>query len=108
MAWEANDEGHQGEWQALMEILLQPTVKLTSVTDLEFDTSNMSYYGTGKVSRVYQGCWVQVAFPSMLAGETVKLSENARGGFWASANSYEQSPTQQGERGGRATRRRWL
>ncbi len=35
----------------------------------------------------------------MLAGETVKLSENARGGFWAPASSYEQSPTQQGERG---------
>ncbi|BCB59896.1 membrane protein [Halomonas sp. A020] len=99
LAWEASDEGHKSEWQALMEILLQPTVKLTSVTDLEFDSSNMSYYGTGKMSRTYQGCWVQIAFPAVLAGETVKLSENARGGFWAPASSYEQSPTQQGERG---------
>ncbi|TNH18486.1 T6SS effector BTH_I2691 family protein [Halomonas sp. BL6] len=99
LAWEASDEGHKSEWQALMEILLQPTVKLTSVTDLEFDTSNMSYYGTGKMSSTYQGCWVQIAFPAVLAGETVKLSENARGGFWAPASSYEQSPTQQGERG---------
>ncbi|XQU08245.1 T6SS effector BTH_I2691 family protein [Halomonas sp. LY9] len=99
LAWEASDEGHKSEWQALMEILLQPTVKLTSVTDVEFDSSNMSYYGTGKMSRTYQGCWVQIAFPAVLAGETVKLSENARGGFWAPASSYEQSPTQQGERG---------
>ncbi|WP_235040349.1 T6SS effector BTH_I2691 family protein [Vreelandella profundi] len=99
IAWEASDEGHQREWQALMEILLQPSVKLTSVTELEFDSSSMSYYGTGKMSRVYQGCWVQVAFPALLAGETIKLSDNARGGFWAPANSYEQSPTQQGERG---------
>ncbi|TNH18484.1 hypothetical protein [Halomonas sp. BL6] len=42
---------------------------------------------------------MKVAFPTLLAGETVKLSENARGGFWAPANSYEKSPTQQGERG---------
>ena len=99
LAWEDSDEGNKTEWQALMEILLQPSVKLTSVTDVAFDSSNMSYYGVGDMTRTYQGCWVQIAFPALLAGETVKLSDNIRGGFWASAGSYEQSPSRQGERG---------
>lgn len=97
--WEGNDEGNKNEWRALMEILLQPSVKLTGVTDVTFDSSNMSYYGVGDIAKTYQGCWVQIAFPALLAGEVVKISENARGGFWAPAGSYEQSPYQQGERG---------
>ncbi|MCC5904242.1 MAG: hypothetical protein JJT87_20215 [Halomonas sp.] len=99
LEWEDNDEGNKNEWRALMEILLQPSVKLTGVTDVTFDSSNMSYYGVGDIARTYQGCWVQIAFPALLAGEVVKISENARGGFWAPAGSYEQSPSQQGERG---------
>lgn len=99
LAWEDSDEGNKIEWQALMEILFQPSVRLTSVTDVAFDSSNMSYYGVGDMARTYQGCWVQIAFPALLAGESVKLSDNARGGFWASAGSYEQSPSQQGGHG---------
>ncbi|WP_447894155.1 T6SS effector BTH_I2691 family protein [Vreelandella sp. GE22] len=98
-AWEDSDEGNKNEWRALMEILLQPSVRLTSVNDVTFDSSNMSYYGIGDIASSYQGCWLQIAFPALLAGETIKLSENARGGFWAPASSYEQSPSQQGKRG---------
>lgn len=99
LAWENSDAGNKSEWQALMEILLQPSVKLTSVTDMAFDSSNSSYYGVGDIAATYQGCWVQIAFPAFLASETVKISDNARGGFWAPADSFEKSPSQQSERG---------
>jgi|GEM_PF-1573590 len=99
LEWEASDEGNKNEWRALMEILLQPSVKLTSVNDVTFDSSNMSYYGIGDIAATYQGCWLQIAFPALLADETVKLSENANGGFWAPVGSFAQSPFQQAERG---------
>ena len=65
----------------------------------QFSVNLMRALRREKISRAYQGCWVQIAFPAVQAGETVKLSENARGGFWTPASSYEQSPTRQSERG---------
>lgn len=42
---------------------------------------------------------MQIAFPASLAGDTVRISEIAGGGFWAPGDSFEQSPSQQAERG---------
>ncbi|WP_249978710.1 T6SS effector BTH_I2691 family protein [Vreelandella olivaria] len=97
--WDASDEGRKNEWRALMELLLQPSVKLTPIREVTIDSSTMSYYGVGRMTPSHQGFWLQIAFPALLAGETIKLSSNARSGFWAAADSFEQSPSQQGERG---------
>ncbi|WP_111415552.1 T6SS effector BTH_I2691 family protein [Billgrantia lactosivorans] len=94
--WPDTDEGRKDEWRNLMEVLLQPSVKLTNVADVEFDSSSSSYWGTGSITTTHQGFWVQLALPAALAGETVKVSELAGGGFWAPANSFEASLFQHG------------
>lgn len=97
--WDATDEGENSEWQALMEILLQPSVRLTSVKgDIDLGASHSTSVGV-KINYAHEGFWVQIAFPASLAGDTVRISEIAGGGFWAPGNSFAQSPSQQAERG---------
>ncbi|MBE0449179.1 MAG: hypothetical protein IBX64_13985, partial [Actinobacteria bacterium] len=79
-----------------MEVLLQPSVRLTNVVEVEIDSSSSSYWGVGSLTRTHHGFWVQLALPAALAGESVKISELAGGGFWASADSFEQGPFRQG------------
>lgn len=99
LEWEDNDEGNKSEWRALMEILLQPSVRLAAMKGgIDIDASHSTNYGV-KINYAHQGFWLQIAFPAFLASETVKLSENARRGFWAPASSFEESPSQQDEQG---------
>lgn len=96
---EDNDEGNKNEWRALMEILLQPSARLTAMKGgIDLGASHSTYYGV-KINYAHEGFWVQIAFPSLLAGEAVKISEIARDGFWAAGDSFEQSFSRQGERG---------
>ncbi|MBT2771001.1 hypothetical protein J7J47_01985 [Halomonas sp. ISL-60] len=97
--WEQTDEGEKNEWQALMETLLRPSVKLTQVSHTTFDMSSASNYSPGKMSTTYHGYWLQISFPASLAGDTVRISEIAGGGFWAPGDSFAQNPSQQAERG---------
>ncbi|MGP9767988.1 T6SS effector BTH_I2691 family protein [Halomonas sp. AOP13-D3-9] len=97
--WDATDEGENSEWQALMEILLQPSVRLTAVKgDVDLGASHSTSVGV-KINYAHEGFWVQIAFPASLAGDTVRISEIVGGGFWAPGDSFEQSPSQQVERG---------
>ncbi len=99
LQWEDSDEGNKNEWRALMETLLQPSVKLTAVKGgIDIGESHSTYYGV-KINYVHEGFWVQIAFPAFLAGETVKISEIARSGFWADGGSFEQSFSRQDGRG---------
>ena len=66
-----------------METLLRPSVKLTQVSHTTFDMSSASNYSPGRMSTTYHGYWLQIA------GD----------GFWAPGDSFEQSPSQQAERG---------
>ncbi|ELY21502.1 T6SS effector BTH_I2691 family protein [Vreelandella titanicae] len=97
--WEQTDEGEKNEWQALMETLLRPSVKLTQVSHTTFDMSSASNYSPGRMSTTYHGYWLQISFPASLAGDIVRISEIAGDGFWAPGDSFEQSPSQQAERG---------
>ncbi|WP_156085484.1 hypothetical protein [Billgrantia saliphila] len=79
-----------------MEILFEPSVKLTPAISVESETSTISYWGTGDITTTHHGFWLQLALPAALAGETIKVSELAAGGFWAPANSFEASPFRHG------------
>ncbi len=79
--WSDDDDGQAAEWRALLETLYQPTARLEPVTTL-------GYRGRAPV-QVHQGYWLKIALPSMLAGETLRLSRNASRGFWAPASSFE-------------------
>lgn len=95
--WDATDEGEKNEWQALMEILLQPSVRLTAMKgDVDFGASHSTLVGV-KINYAHEGFWVQIAFPASLAGDTVRISEIAGGGFWAPGDSFKQSPSKQGD-----------
>ncbi|MGP9807546.1 T6SS effector BTH_I2691 family protein [Halomonas sp. AOP12-C2-37] len=96
--WEDTDEGYKDEWRTLMEILLQPSVKLTPERAIDMGSSHSTHLGV-KINYAHQGFWVQIAFPAFLSSEAVKISENARGGFWAPGDSFEQGPLQQDGRG---------
>ncbi|WP_136248753.1 T6SS effector BTH_I2691 family protein [Halomonas borealis] len=78
--WLKTDEGQTDEWRALMEALSQPSVRLEPVTKL-------GYEGRAQ-TLIHQGYWLKIALPSMLAGETIRLSTNAGRGFWAPASSF--------------------
>lgn len=80
--WADDDEGRASEWRALLETLYQPAVRLEPVTRL-------GYQGRSPVN-VHQGFWLKIALPSMLAGESIKLSQNASQGFWAPASGIEE------------------
>ncbi|QTP57333.1 hypothetical protein HNO53_00530 [Billgrantia antri] len=80
--WPDDDEGRANEWRALLEALYQPTVRLEPVTRL-------GYQGRSPVN-VHQGFWLKIALPSMLAGESIKLSQSASQGFWAPSSSIEE------------------
>ena len=41
----------------------------------------------------FKGFWLKIALPSLLAGESIKLSQNASQGFWAPASSTEERST---------------
>ncbi|GHC38031.1 T6SS effector BTH_I2691 family protein [Aidingimonas halophila] len=86
--WADDDEGQATEWRALLEALYQPTVRLEPVTSL-------GYQGR-RAAQVHQGFWLKIALPSMLAGETIKLSRNASRGFWAPASSLEERADRSG------------
>lgn len=95
--WDTTDEGEKNEWQALMEILLQPSVRLTAVKgDVDFGASHSTLVGV-KINYAHEGFWVQIAFPASLAGDTVRISEIAGGGFWAPGDSFKQSPSKQSD-----------
>ncbi|UYG03914.1 hypothetical protein OCT51_00725 [Halomonas sp. LR3S48] len=80
--WADDDEGRANEWRTLLETLYQPTVRLEPVTRL-------GYQGRSPVN-VHQGFWLKIALPSMLAGESIKLSQSASQGFWAPSSSIEE------------------
>ncbi|MDR5868721.1 hypothetical protein [Halomonas koreensis] len=84
--WSDDDEGQAAEWRALLETLYQPSARLEPVTTL-------GYKGRAPV-QVHRGYWLKIALPSMLAGETLKLSRNASRGFWAPASSFAERADQ--------------
>ena len=89
--WSGSDEDNTVELRALNEALFAPSLKLTPVVKTEFDMSAaMSPYSPGRQTTTLQGYWVQLALPATLAGETVSVSEQVAGGFWAAAASFQE------------------
>ncbi|WP_417422407.1 T6SS effector BTH_I2691 family protein [Halomonas sp.] len=96
--WSNNDEGHKEEWRELMEALLKPSVRLKSIVAPEpyISTNESAFQPSAFVDR-YQGCWLQISFPAYLSGETIQLSNNARGGKWVPAEDFKKNLPQWGK-----------
>ncbi|MBP5980088.1 MAG: hypothetical protein KA748_07755 [Halomonas sp.] len=93
--WSDSDEDNTAELRTLNEALFAPSLKLTPVVKTEFDMSRtVSQYSPGTRVSTLQGYWVQLALPATLAGETISVSEQVVGGFWAPSASFQERPLQ--------------